>query len=316
VKLSIVSTMYRSAPYLKDFVSRISAVAASVTPDFELVLVNDGCPDNSLDVALDLQKDRPYIRILELSRNFGHHSAIVAGLERAEGDFIFLIDSDLEEQPEWLPRFFDELISDRQDVVFGFQERRIAGVASNLLGAAFWISINFMSSVRIPPNPMTCRLMTREYVDALLTVEDRVLYLAGVFAWAGFRQKGIGLVKSSRTQGQESTYSIRRRVVQVTDSFSSFSVAPLYAVFVIGVLTWVASMAFGIYLFAAKLIWPDTILSGFTSIILSLWFFSGLIILSMGIIGLYMAKIFQEVKRRPLYIIKKIHEGRLNDGLR
>jgi putative glycosyltransferase len=315
VKLSIVSTLYHSALHIAEFVQR-AAIAANkhAGDDYEIILVNDGSPDNSLRVALELQLEYPSIRILDLSRNFGHHSAILAGLEEAKGDYVFLIDSDLEEQPEWLHRFFEELHSDNLDVVFGVQERRIASAASNFFGELFWISINFMSSVQIPHNPMTCRLMTRDYVNALLSVEDRVVYLAGVFAWTGFRQKGIGLVKLPRPRGHKSNYSIRRRLFQVTESFSSFSVAPLYAVFLAGVVIWILSVAFGTYQIALKLLRPEFVLSGFTSLIISIWFFSGLMILSIGVVGLYLARIFQEVKRRPLYIVKKIYEGKSNVG--
>ncbi|KAB1121163.1 glycosyltransferase family 2 protein [Neorhizobium galegae] len=309
LKLSIVSTMYRSAQYLEEFVSRSTAAVKSLTDDYEIVFVNDGSPDDSLHVALSMQERDPNIRIVDLSRNFGHHAAIVAGLESSTGDLVFLMDCDLEEQPEWLPRFHDELQRSNLDVVYGVQERRVSTASANLLGGIFWKAINFMSSVRIPHNPMTCRLMTRDYVNALLTVEDRVLYLAGVFSWAGFQQKGIPLVKSPRPKGHASTYSVGKRLLQVTESFSSFSIAPLFMVFITGVLTWVASIIYATYIIGVKLIWPEHVVGGFASLMLSVWFFSGLIILSIGIVGLYLAKVFQEVKRRPLFIVKKTYEG-------
>jgi len=309
MKISIVSTMYRSAQYLEAFVTRITAAVSTVADDYEIILVNDGSPDNSLQVALGIQERNPNICVVELSRNFGHHAAIVAGLESSNGDLVFLMDCDLEEQPEWLSLFHDELQSHDLDVVFGVQERRVSTISANILGEIFWKSINFMSSVRIPHNPMTCRLMTRDYVNALLTVEDRVLYLAGVFSWAGFKQKGIPLVKSPRPKGHTSTYSLGKRLLQVTESFSSFSIAPLFLVFMTGVITWAASIVYAAYMIAVKLIWPETIVGGFTSVMLSIWFFSGLIILSIGIVGLYLAKVFQEVKRRPLFIVKKTHRG-------
>ncbi|MCQ1769259.1 glycosyltransferase family 2 protein [Neorhizobium galegae] len=312
MKLSVVSTMYRSAQYLEAFISRCTAAAMSVTDHYEIVLVNDGSPDDSLHVALSMQERNPNIRIVDLSRNFGHHAAIVAGLESSTGDLVFLMDCDLEEQPEWLPRFHDELQRHHLDVVYGVQERRVSTTSANFLGEVFWKSINFMSSVRIPHNPMTCRLMTRDYVNALLTVEDRVLYLAGVFSWAGFKQKGVPLVKSPRPKGHGSTYSVGKRLLQVTESFSSFSIAPLFMVFMTGVVTWAASIIYAFYIIAIKLIWPDSVVGGFASLMLSIWFFSGLIILSIGIVGLYLAKVFQEVKRRPLFIVKKTYEGARN----
>lgn len=312
MKLSIVSTMYRSDSYLEAFVDRSIAAVTSLTDDYEIILVNDGSPDESLKIALSIQRKNPRICVIDLSRNFGHHAAIVAGLERSVGDFVFLMDCDLEEQPEWLPRFYEELKNDNLDVVFGIQERRVSTASANFFGELFWKSINFMSTVKIPHNPMTCRLMTRDYVDALLTLGDRVLYLAGVFSWAGYNQKGIPLVKSPRPDGHASTYNLGRRLVQVTESFSSFSVAPLFIVFTAGVLTWLASIIYAAYIIVIKLMWPDTVVGGFASLMLSIWFFSGLIILSIGIVGLYLAKVFQEVKRRPLFIVKKTYEGARN----
>lgn len=312
MKISVVSTMYRSARYLEEFINRSVTAVMSLSRDYEIILVNDGSPDESLQIALSIQQKIPNVRIVDLSRNFGHHAAIVAGLENSSGDLVFLMDCDLEEQPEWLLQFYDELQNSGVDVVFGIQARRISTASANFFGELFWKSINFMSSVNIPHNPMTCRLMTRDYVDALLTVGDRVLYLAGVFSWTGFKQKGIPLVKCPRPKGHRSTYSLGRRMVQVAESFSSFSAAPLFIVFTAGVVTWIASIVYATYIIFTKLVWPETVVGGFASLILSIWFFSGLIILSIGIVGLYLAKVFQEVKRRPLFIVRRTYEGTRN----
>jgi len=313
MKLSIVSTMYRSAPYIAEFARRIASAADQITDNYELILVNDGSPDDSLAVALEIQAKNPKIQIVDLSRNFGHHAAIVAGLEHATGDCVFLIDCDLEERPEWLPHFKQEMELSDADVVFGVQQARVASKTSNFFGSLFWKGLNLMSNVRIPHNPMTCRLMKREYVDALLSVGDRVLYLAGVFAWTGYRQQPLLLMKTQRPSQHKSSYNLSRKLLQVVDSFSSFSVTPLSLVFVIGLFIWLASIVYGIYLLALKVLVPERVLSGFTSMMLSIWFLSGFIIVALGIIGLYIAKIFQEVKRRPLFIAKKVYKGNIHE---
>lgn len=309
MKLSIVSTMYRSAPYLAEFSTRIVHAAEQITDSYELILVNDGSPDDSLVVALRLQAEIPKLQILDLSRNFGHHAAIVAGLEHTTGDFVFLIDCDLEEQPEWLPLFKKEMGKSDADVVFGVQQTRVASKVSNFFGSFFWKFLNLMSNVQIPHNPMTCRLMNRNYVDALLSVGDRVLYLAGVFAWTGYKQQPLLLVKTPRPSQHKSSYNFSRKLLQAADSFSSFSVAPLSLVFIMGLFIWLASIFYGAYLLILKVLEPEIVLSGFTSMMLSIWFLSGFTIISLGIIGMYIAKIFQEVKRRPLFITKKIYKG-------
>lgn len=307
MKLSIVSTLYKSAPYIDEFYTRVSSAAANISGnDYEVIFVNDGSPDNCLELAINKMESDNKIVVVNLSRNFGHHAAIVAGLEQAKGDRVFLIDSDLEEQPEWLQIFHDKMEETGADVIYGIQETRIGSAPSRIFGSLFWKSINLMSQIRIPHNPMTCRLMSRDYVNALISVGDRVLYLAGVFAWTGFRQVGIPLVKTPRTTGGRSTYSLSRKLLQVVDSFSSFNIAPLMLVFFAGIIIWSVSIFFGLYLLLQKIIDPEMVLSGFTSMMLSIWFLSGSIIVCLGVIGLYVSKIFQEVKRRPLYITKEV----------
>lgn len=309
MKLSIVSTLYRSAPYLDEFHRRVSIAASQITDDYEIVLVNDGSPDDSLRVALDLQAGDPHIQVVDLSRNFGHHAAIVAGLASSRGQHVFLIDCDLEEQPEWLSRFFDKMDESRADVVFGVQEERVASRLSNFSGGMFWSALNVMSNVRIPHNPMTCRLMSRRYVDSLLEVGDHVLYLAGVFAWTGFSQTSLALKKVPRPAAHKSTYNLSRKLMQVADSFASFSVAPLSLIFLTGLAIWLGSVLYALFLLVEKLLYPEVVLSGFTSIMLSIWFLGGTTILVLGVIGIYVAKIFQEVKRRPLYIVRNFYRG-------
>lgn len=138
MKLSIVATLYRSERYLIDFHDRVCATAESlVGEDFEIILVDDGSPDGSLALALELQMRNPRVQVIELSRNFGHHAAIVAGLAHARGEQIFLLDCDLEEQPEWLPLFFEKLEASGADVVFGVQQERVASFWTNRFGELF-----------------------------------------------------------------------------------------------------------------------------------------------------------------------------------
>lgn len=309
MKLSIVSTMYKSAAYIEEFHRRMTQSATKLFQhDYEIVFVDDGSPDDSLQKALNLQNQDPRVRIVELARNFGHHPAIVAGLEAARGEFVFLMDCDLEEQPEWLEIFVVAMQESDADVVFGVQRQRAGSGLSKAMGEVFWRAINWYSSVRIPTNPMTCRLMKRAYVDALLSVGDRVLFLAGTFAWAGFVQKPLVLSKVPRLS-RYSSYKLPRKLLQVSDSFTSFSVAPLILIFVFGLAVWVSSILYGVYVLSMRLLHPEDIQTGFTSLAASIWFLGGSIILILGVLGLYISKLFQEVKRRPLYIVKKRHEG-------
>ena len=307
MNLSIVSTLYKSAPYLTEFYERSSTVAKQlVGDDYEIIFVNDGSPDNSLELTLELRAADRHVQIVDLSRNFGHHAAIVAGLAHSEGSRVLLMDCDLEEQPEWLSLFMEKMGKSGADVVFGIQEERVASPFSNFLGNLFWSALNVMSTVRIPHSPMTCRLMTRRYVDSLLGVGDRVLYLAGTFAWTGYLQETVPLRKVARPKSHRSTYGVARKLMQVVDSFSSFSVAPLIMIFVAGLMIWLGTIFMAAVLLIRKCFQPEMVLSGFTSIMLSVWFLGGTTILGIGVVGLYVSKIFQETKRRPLYVVRRV----------
>lgn len=311
MQLSVVATLYRSSAFIDEFCDRITAVAETITPEFEIVLVNDGSPDDSLLRAVARSAADPRITVIDLSRNFGHHAAIMAGLSQARGALVYLTDIDLEEQPEWLSQFHAELTSGGHDVVFGQQSQRIGSVLDNLMGQAIWKLLNAGSLVHIPENQMTCRLMTRRYLDALLAVGDRVLYLGGVFPWVGFDHKALALHKQPRPRNRKSSYTLGRKLNHVVAAVSSFTTAPLTMFLLTGLVIWAASVIFGIYLVMLRLLFPDAVLSGFTSLMFSIWFLGGLITLGIGIVGQYVARIFQEVKARPLYIMRAV----IRDGV-
>src|SRR4051812_38723578 len=164
MRLSIVTTLYRSAAHLAEFHRRITAAALQVTDDYELIFVNDGSPDDSQAVAVELSKSDPKLSVVELSRNFGHHKAIMTGLQRARGEWVFLIDCDLEEEPELLLPFWKEAEDKASDVVFGVQRHRKGGWFERLSGAIFYWLINRLSTYPVPPNLVTVRLMRQSYV--------------------------------------------------------------------------------------------------------------------------------------------------------
>ena len=307
LKLSIVSTMYRSAPFIAEFCERVTGVASASTADYEIVLVNDGSPDDSLDRALTIARGDPHLKVVDLSRNFGHHFAILAGLSQAEGERIFLIDIDLEEQPEWLAVFAAEQERTQADVVFGVQEERVGSVRSRYIGRLFYKLFNALSETKIPENLCTVRIITREFARALLTLRDRNLFLAGNFAWAGFEQLPI-VVQKTRRRGA-SNYNLKRSIRLFFDAVSSFSSYPLRIIFVTGLIISALSGLFGAEIVIRKMLHPDIVVLGFSSVIVSIWFLGGLMIFFLGVIGLYLSKIFIEVKDRPQFIIRKVHRG-------
>ena len=304
MELSIVTTLYSSARYVEEFYARASAATSGITRDYEIVMVDDGSPDESLAIARQLVDRDPRVRVIELSRNFGHHKAMMTGLQLARGEHVFLIDVDLEEEAGWLSRFWNELHSRQADVVYGYQERRKGGWLERAGGAVHWWLIRQLSSYPIPQNLVTARLMTRQYVRSLALHQEQKTAIGGLWALTGFRQVGLPVVK--RSNGR-SSYSFRGRVAAAFEGITSFSEKPLIIVFMLGVAIFALSFSGGVYL-AMRRLFGNLQLTGYASLIVSIWMLGGLCIASIGIVGLYTARIFIETKRRPYTIIRSIYE--------
>jgi putative glycosyltransferase len=302
MELSIVATLFRSAKTVEEFCRRSIAAAEQVAGEFEIVLVDDGSPDESLEIACRLAERDARIRVVELSRNFGHHKAMMTGLEYAEGQLVFLIDSDLEEAPELLLQFHEELQSRDVDVVYGFQRQRKGGLFERVTGAVSYWLINLLIQNPIPRNHLTVRLMKRDYVRALLQHRETQTIIGGLWVITGFRQAGTPVTK---LQTSPTTYSLRHRCTALIDSVTNFSETPLIAIFYLGLAISVLSAIMGMFLVVWKL--AGGAVDGWASVMMSVWFLGGLIIFSVGTIGLYVSKIFLETKNRPYTIVRRIH---------
>ena len=302
MKVSVVSTLYGSAPYVAEFVARIRRELQTLTSDYEIILVDDGSLDDSLRTAVAQAASEPRLTVIELSRNFGHHQAMMTGLEHTSGELVFLIDVDLEEPPELLTPFYEKLRKEELDVVYGFQERRRGGLAERAFGWIAWRLIRAMLSIEVPRNHSTVRLMTRDYVDALVRHKERKTAIGGLMVITGFKQAGFPFAKGYRGA---STYSVRARLFTLLDSITSFSETPLYFVFYLGLVVLFASAVIASLLVVRKL--TGQVLAGWVSTLFSVWFLGGLAIFSIGVVGLYISRIFIETKERPYTIVRKIH---------
>lgn len=307
MKLSIVATLYRSAPFVAEFHRRATdAAVAFAGADYEIVLVNDGSPDESLQIAAGLAKSDPHVLVVDLSRNFGHHKAMMAGLDHASGDFVFLIDSDLEEEPEWLAAFAGALAAGGHDVVFGEQITRKGGWFERVSGEIFYRVFNLLANIDHPRNLTTARLMTRRYVDALLQHRERELVISCLWVITGFSQQAHPVKKLSRGG---TSYSVARRLSHVVNAMTSFSETPLYLIFYCGLAIFSTSLLYAVYLVVWRFFVPAAA-DGWTSVMVSIWLLGGLMISFVGIIGVYLAKVFSETKQRPYVIVRAIHGQR------
>lgn len=302
MKISAVATLYKSAPYIREFVAQMRAELQKASDDYELILVDDGSPDDSLDTALALRETEPRLKVIELSRNFGHHKAMMTGLQHATGDLVFLIDVDLEEPPELLGKFLAALRAEELDVVYGFQNTRKGGLFERTGGRLAWKLLDLVLPVKIPHNHSTVRLMTRDYVQALLQHKERMTAIGGLWVLTGFRQKGVGFDKGGRNV---TSYTLSRRLVMLLDSITSFSELPLFLIFYMGCAVLLGSVILGVYLVVRRL--TGQVAPGWASTMLAAAFFGGLSVFSTGIVGLYVSRIFIETKARPYTLIRRIH---------
>ncbi|MGE7470874.1 glycosyltransferase family 2 protein [Bosea sp. NPDC003192] len=306
MKLSIVTTLYRSEATVDEFYRRCMAAAAHCFSDVELIFVDDGSPDDSLARALTLAENDPRVVVIEFSRNFGHYRAMMAGLSAASGDYVFLLDSDLEEEPEWLGAYWDRLRRDNCDVVYGVQESRKGSWFEHVTGEFFYWLVDKLSEEKIPRNLVTARLMKRQYVRALLRHRDREFFIAQLWLLTGFRQQAISVKKLALSP---TTYSIAQRTNMLVRYVTTTSTKLLYIILYTG--CGIAGLsALAVFFTIGRYLWTGVAADGWSSIIVAICFFGGLTTLILGIIGIYVANIFSETKRRPYVIVRQVHRDR------
>jgi len=305
MKLSIVATLYQSGEYISEFYQRASKVAQQLVGDeYEIILVNDGSPDNSLDIAVQLTKTDAHVVVIDLSRNFGHHKAMMTGLEHAQGQRIFLIDSDLEEEPEWLLYFNEHLNKQECDVIYGVQNKRKGRWFERKSGKFYYWILDLLLYVDHPKNITTARLMNRRYVDALLLHKEQEIIISGLWIITGFDQQAYTVIKKSTSH---TTYTTVQKLSHLMNAITSFSSKPLISIFIIGIIIFIGSLVSASVLVVNRLLFSVP-LEGWTSIMVSVWFLGGVTISFIGIIGIYLSKIFIETKHRPYVIIKDIYK--------
>jgi putative glycosyltransferase len=301
--LSVVTTMYRSAAYLPEFCRRAAEAAQTFGGDYEIILVNDGSPDHSLQIALGLREQNPAIKIIDLSRNHGHHKAVMVGLNAAKGEFVYLLDVDLEEAPEWLIDFKREMDRKQADVVLGVQAAREGGWFKQKTGSLFYRLFNALSAVPITPNTTMARLMRREFVQSLIQLRDQEPFLSGVFALTGYSQVTYEVFKAYKGS---TTYTLGRRVSQFINAITAFSSRPLNLIFYLGSSISFFGFMFVVYVIVRAIFFG--LAEGWASVIASIWLIGGLIIFCLGIIGIYLSRIYIETKPRPYAIVRKIYD--------
>lgn len=305
MKLSVVTTLYKSSEYIEEFYSRIINEIKRITEDYEIIFVDDGSPDDSLSKAIKLSEKDKNIKVIELSRNFGHHKAIMAGLESTNSDFVFLLDVDLEDLPEWLGDFYRLIVSDKCDVVYGQQKNRQGNISRKLLGKIWYYLLNKIFKVDHPHNITTARLMNKNYVNQLKKFSEVSFAISSIWNHVGFNQKAINVDKKFK---KKTSYSLKLKIEMMTNFLISDSVFPLKLILFLNSIISFISLLILIIVILNRIMNND-IIEGWTStvalIILNYFFIS----IILTIFGFYLIEITKEVKSRPKYIVKNIYKN-------
>jgi dolichol-phosphate mannosyltransferase len=307
LRLSIAVPIYNEVELLPELLRRLTAVLDAIPGGpHEIVVVDDGSRDGSREALFRAAAGEPRLVVVALSRNFGHQAALTAALDHVSGDAVVLMDGDLQDPPEAIPDFVRTHL-EGYDVVYARRVRRKEGWLLRLCYATFYRILARLSNVHLPVDAGDFGLMSRRVVDQLHQAPERHRYLRGLRAWAGYRQVGIAVERSARAGG-ESKYSVGKLVALACDGFFSFSVAPLRAAALLGAGAIVLSSLFALYSIVAKFL-LDRSPQGFTAVILVVTFLSGTNLLFLGLLGEYVGRVYEEVKRRPLYVVDQVVRG-------
>ena len=301
--LSVVVPIYFEEETIGTFYRRMTAVLESLTDfEYELLYVNDGSTDRSLNLLRELCADDGHVRLLDFSRNFGHQIAITAGIDHAGGDIVVVIDGDLQDPPEVIP----EMIAKWREgykVVYGIRKKRKGESAFKLLTAAlFYRIMGKLSDIKLPLDAGDFRLMDRQVVNALASIREENRYVRGLVSWIGFSQYGLLYERDSRFAG-ETKFNLTRMMKFALDGITSFSDKPLRLSSQLGMSTTIIAFLYMVWLIIAKLVNPAASIQGWTTLLVVLLFLGGVQLISIGVLGEYVGRIYRETKRRPLYVV-------------
>ncbi len=305
VDVSIVVPCYNEAENLNEFVTRIREVFSNLALSYQIIFVDDGSSDNTLALAICLSQELSNIKVIELSRNFGHQYAVTAGIDYAEGRAVVLIDADLQDPPEVI----GEMISKWQEgyeVVYGQRKKREGESLFKLFTAKLFYRFLRLLSKDIPIDTGDFRLMDGKVVNIVKSLHEKHRFLRGMVSWVGFKQTAIPYDRKSRFAGVTG-YSLDKMVLFALDGITSFSILPLRLVSLIGMVTMIASLLMIGYVVLIKVFNPSYYIPGFPTIVILILFLGGIQLLSLGVIGEYVGRIYEQSKSRPLYIVRNIY---------
>jgi glycosyltransferase involved in cell wall biosynthesis len=304
VRISCIVPVYNEEAVAEAFFTQLQALLHTLTHHFEIVVVDDGSRDETVAKLMQLPKSY-HIKLLALSRNFGKENALTAGLEHCTGDVAIILDSDFQHPLEMIPVFLKHW-GEGYEMVYGVRENRDdeSSVKRGFANLFYWLMAK-ITKIDIPSNAGDFRLLDRKVVDSLNQFQERSRFMKGLYAWVGFKRLAVPFKVQERAAGK-SSWGLGRLTELAITGITSFSDIPLRVWGFIGFVISLISLVYAIYIITVTLLFGAD-LPGFPSIIVALMFFGGIQLLSIGILGEYIARIFSEVKQRPKYIVEQKH---------
>ncbi|MFC1461397.1 glycosyltransferase family 2 protein [Verrucomicrobiota bacterium] len=299
-ELSVVIPVYNSERIFPELYHRLTKALEGVVRSYEIIAVVDGCRDQSFDVIRALSEKDSRVKVIEFSRNFGHQVAITAGLSFASGELVAVMDDDLEDPPEVLVQLISKL-REGYDVVYGIRRKRKRSALHRFLYSAFYRVLADLVDTHIPSDAGDFCVMCRRIVDVLNAMPERNRYLRGLRAWAGFNQTGVEYDRGERF-ASESGYSLKKYFLLAQDAIFSFSYKPLVYMSFVGLVLAMVSFVYGA---RVALSGKSPVAPGWASLFVAVLFLSGIQLLSIGIIGQYLARMYDEIKSRPQFVVKR-----------
>lgn len=300
--ISIVSPVYRAAPIIDDLVAEIITAVSSITSNFEIILVEDCGPDNSWEkIEENCQKDAR-VKGLKFSRNFGQHYAITAGLATAKGEWVVVMDCDLQDRPDEIPNLYKKAL-EGFDLVYAQRIERQDGFFKRLSSKAFYAIFSYLTDTPQDSSVANFGIYHRKVVAAILSMNDHIRYFPTMSRWVGFLSAYLPVRHSERAEGK-SSYSFRKLLALAFNNMIAFSDKPLWLMVKFGAFISFTALLIGIY-YLVQFLLGNILEPGFTSLIVSIWLLSGIMIFMLGIVGIYVGKNFEKAKGRPVYIVHK-----------
>lgn len=300
--ISVVSPVYKGEKMVAELVRRIKDNVSPITESYEIILVNDASPDNSWEEIKKECAADTRVKGIDLSRNFGQHYAITAGLNFVKGEWVVVMDCDLQDRPEEIPNLYNKA-QEGWDSVFAQRIRRSDGFVKRMSSKAFYALFSYLTETKQDPSVANFGIYNRKVVNAILSMHDHIRYFPTMVQWVGYRKYYLPIIHDERLEGK-SSYSFGRLLHLAIDTIIAFSDKPLRIAAKLGLIIAFGALIVGV-IYLSRFYMGDIEVLGYTSIVISVWFLGGIIIFLCGVLGIYLGKTFEKVKGRPVFIVDR-----------